>query len=180
LGATNINKFCGGCFFGIEIGLCCKTAITIPALSKALAISDPSIGGVAVICTPNAAPCNHKFWFVYNGFATPAAWKTQSNSLANVKASGSPFCHSTNTSNDGAISLRSSTSCRNCSAERWRHAVIRINSAVRSRASAASFSSLAARVFASEARSVADMTLSFDLRRSSFCIPASFLLVVRI
>jgi hypothetical protein len=136
------------------------TAKDIPAASNEAKSSDRGISGAADIANPNKPPSIHRLGVCPIWLVTPASANTVARASAYINASGSPFWYSKNNLSDGAISFSDLTISALLSGEIDRHAVIRWSSAVLSRASAASFSSLAA-------RSIASSTRLFDRFRSS-------------
>ena len=95
-------------------------------------------------------------------FVTPDAMSVPRSSLAYTNASGSLRSYSTSTSNDVATDAMPLRIISTCAAVSRRHAVNFSISAVRSRASAASFVACAAIVLASA-------TFSSDRRCNSYC-----------
>jgi hypothetical protein len=111
-------------------------------------------------CKPNTFPDRYSF-ATYLILVTPNSEKVLTNSFEYIYASGSERWYSTKRSISEALGAISSLSRSLCSEVSRRHAVMRSISAVRSRASAASFVACAAILFASA-------TFSSDLRLSSF------------
>lgn len=186
-GATKIYKFGDvellGRYSGARTGTSIQ-AIVNCASKNTRFIDCSSVGGSALAIRPNTV-LRHEFGPCLTlTIGTPAAIKTPTNSRENMYASASPDSNSIRTSRLFATPSIPRRRAIHCSSERCRQTVNRSISAVRSRASAASFSNFAARVIASAdsafaatdciiamaAASCASATRSFDLLRSSVWI----------
>jgi hypothetical protein len=115
-------------------------AIGTPAASNIFLIKLLPISGEAFTMRPKTTPLYDLGKPVIRSVGTPAATNIFVSSRAYEYASASPRSCSIRTSNVGAFSRRAAAIWADCSGVMCLHAVNRSNSAVRSRASAASFS----------------------------------------
>lgn len=138
--------------------------IGMPAFSNVSLINARPISGAALPSRPNTTPVKEFGPVCVLLGATSAFSNKAFSSIEYDHASGLSLWCSINTLSTDALPRMASTIWARCSGETCRHAVTRSISAVRSRASAASFSSLAARSMASDSLSLDRLLRSVWIR----------------
>lgn len=158
LAATSTRTFGAGCLGGNQSGLYIRGDTGTCALLKQPVTNDGFASSATAMCNPNNISCGNSV--ACSETLDPADKKMSAIWSAYINTSALSRANSMQTSKDGAIGRSSSMICSRFSSGIVRYAVNRSMSATRPRASAASFSSLAARPVASTRR-------LFDRPRSS-------------